>query len=209
MLNIKYVTEVLEKSKFGIFSNKGFIGQNGDLEVDRIISNKKGGQVLSLRVRNTSDRPLKIYSFDVADFVIPKKVNIRSILEHGWLQCSEVAIRPFFSKTEKNKIFLQRDQNPFSFDEKYGYIKDSLISEWFTHFEINRETFFIGAVTTADQFAQIFLKETENGFRVRVTSQFDGLIVEPGQVAKSEQIFFGIGSGGEVKKYSQKFWQIT
>ena len=61
------------------------------------------------------------------------------------------------------------------------------------------EDLVIGAVTTADQFAQIYIKQEAEGVRVRVTCQYDGLTLKPGQVVISEKTFFGDGEENKIK----------
>lgn len=197
----KQISVLIENSHYGFFGESGFVDNSNGPEIDRITQKDIGGDTYFLRVRNNTKDSIKIYSFVIADFVIPKNRTIGKVMEHGWLQCSEVALKSSSEKTEQNKLFLQRDQNPLSFKTEYGYISESIISEWFTFFEIEDLVCFIGAVTTADQFAQIFIKQTENGLRVRVTSQYDGLMLKPGEVIKSEKIFFGIGIESVVKKH--------
>ena len=169
-----------------------------NLQIDRIISKENNNLILQLRARNTSNKPVKIFSFVVADFILPSKIE--KVLEHGWLQCSEVSWKNPDEPTKETKLFLQRDQNHFSFKKEYGYIENSVISEWFTLIKMYGGDLFIGAVTTADQFSQIFVKKEEGGTRVRVTCQYDGLTLSPGQVVKSEKIFFAVGEESKIKK---------
>lgn len=179
-------------------STYGILGDNQNVEVDRITSSDNKNLILQIRVRNTTKTPVKIFSFVVAEFLIDK--DVESVLEHGWLQCSEVSYKKIDEPTQENKVFLQRDQNHYSFKPEYGYVDGSIISEWFTLIKMYQADLFIGAVTTADQFAQIFIKKEGLGTRIRVTSQYDGLIVNPGQVVFSEKIFFGIGDQKKIEK---------
>lgn len=182
----------IEQSSFGILPD------NKSLEIDRIVSKERENIILQLRVRNTSPKPVQIFSFVVADFILSQKVE--RVLENGWLQCSEVAFKKLDEPTKESKVFLQRDQNHFSFKKEYGYLEDSIISEWFTLIKMYGEDLFIGAVTTADQFSQIYIKQEDGGVRVRVTSQYDGLTLKPGQVVMSEKLFFGSGEEIKIKK---------
>lgn len=175
----------LENSIYGI------LGPTQKIEVERIISKEKDNTIFRIRARNDSGSSVKIYSFIVAEFIIPGKIE--KVLEHGWLQCSEVSYKTPDEETVESKVFLQRDQNHFSFKKDYGYIDGSVISEWFTVIKSKEKDVFIGAVTTADMFSQIFVKKEDEGIRVRVTCQYDGLILKPGEVLYSEKIFFGEG----------------
>ncbi len=169
-----------------------------NLQIDRVISKENNDLILQLRARNTTNKPVKIFSFIVAEFILPNKIE--KILEHGWLQCSEVSWKNLDEPTKEAKLFLQRDQNHFSFQKEYGHIEGAIISEWFTLVKMYGEDLFIGAVTTADQFTQIFVKSEGGGTRIKVTCQYDGLILNPGQVVKSEKIFFAVGEESKIKK---------
>lgn len=201
----KVFNECIENSTFGIFAKQDgavkFVDTlSGKVEIDRIVESYNGRKILSLRVRNTSRLPLKIYSFIVAEFYLPEEEFPSEVMENNWLQCSAAAYKRLTDPTERNVGFFQRDQNPYSFNKDYGHIKGSVISEWFTSLKFSNGNFFIGAVTTADQFAQIFVKKEGEKVLVRVASQFDGLVLTPGQVTKSEKIFFGFGKGSEIEK---------
>ena len=74
----------IEKSSYGTLPSY----QN--LEIDRIVSKEKENTVLQLRIRNTSSKPVQIFSFVIVEFILPQKVE--KVLENGWLQCSEVRI---------------------------------------------------------------------------------------------------------------------
>ena len=87
-----------------------------NLQIDRIISKENNNLILQLRARNTSNKPVKIFSFVVADFILPSKIE--KVLEHGWLQCSEVSWKNPDEPTKETKLFLQRDQNHFSFKKE-------------------------------------------------------------------------------------------
>lgn len=183
--------QAIENSSYGILPyTKG-------LEIDRIISKEGKNTLLQLRIKNISDKPEIINSFVVADFVLTRVFE--RALEHGWLQCSEVGYKTPRESTTELRIFLQRDQNHFSFKKEYGHIEGSIISEWFTLIKMYGEDLFIGAVTTANQFTQIYVKKEGELTRVRVTCQYDGLTVKPGQVVYSEKVFFGTGDADSLK----------
>jgi len=182
-------------------SSYGILPINSKVEIERIDSKYKGNLILQVRVRNTTNKPIKINSFVVAEFVL--KNGVEKVLEHGWLQCSEVRFKTLDEKTVENKYFLQRDQNHYSFKKEYGYVDDSIISEWFTLIKMKGKDLFIGAVTTANQFSQIYVKKEEKGIRIKVTCQYDGLTLKPGQVVYSEKIYFG--SSQEQEKIKKEF----
>lgn len=187
------ITKLISSSNFRIIPNN-------NVEVERIVEKYEGNSVYYLRVRNTSNENILINSFVVAEFLIPQNSVVESVLENNWLQCSEIKYKSINEVTIKNKTFLQRDQNPFSFKEEYGYVENSIISEWFTSVNFKDSNLFVGAVTTKDQFSQIFVKKEDVGTFIRVTCQFDGLTLRSGQVVKSEKIFVGVGSEVENKK---------
>jgi len=176
-----------------------------NIEVDRIEEKlNNNSSIFYLRIKNNSNKKITINSFVVAEFLIPKILNVKTVLENNWLQCSEVGYKNLDYSTLQNKLFLQRDQNPFSFKEEYGYVEGSIVSEWFTSINFKDGNLFVGAVTTKDQFSQIFVTKKDRGTFVRVTCQYDGLTLEPGQVIKSEKILFVLGNEEANKKYFAK-----
>lgn len=183
--------KIIDSSNFGILpTNK--------VEVERITEKHIDNIIYSIRVRNISKKNIKINSFVVSEFLIPQSFEVDSVLENNWLQCSEIKYKKVNESTVENREFLQRDQNPLSYKKEYGYVQNSIISEWFTSINFKDDkNLFLGAVTTKDQFSQIYIKSEDVGVFVRVTCQFDGLILKPGQVVKSEKIF--VGYGEEVK----------
>ncbi len=198
------IEKAIDGSNFGITISDGegfkFLNHSEqNIEIERIEEKYNGNKIISLRVRNTSKSPINIYSFVVSDFLISDERPVQ-IMENNWLQCSEVSYKGLDYHTKRNKGFLQRDQNPYSFLDKYGYVKGSIISEWFTTIRFNNKSLFIGAVTTANQFSQIYIKNGKSNLSIRVTCQYDGLILNPGQVIKSEKIFFKVGEEEGIQK---------
>lgn len=174
---------------------------HNNIEVDRIEEKYQGNSIFYLRVRNNSKKDIKINSFVVLEFFLPDDLKINNILENSWLQCGEVKYKKINEPTIKNKLFLQRDQNPYSFIEDYGYIDNSIVSEWFNSINFkNNKNLFLGAVTTKEQFSQIYVCEVKGKVLIRVTCQFDGLNLRSGQVAKSERIFVRYGDEEDNKK---------
>lgn len=186
------LSEIVNSSSYGL------LPANTDIEIDRASSKEKENLIFQLRIRNTSNKPVKIFSFVVAEFLLTEQVQ--EVLEHGWLQCSEVAFKKLNEPTKESKVFLQRDQNHFSFSKDYGYLDGSVVSEWFTVLKMYGSDLLIGAVTTADEFSQIYMKQEGGEVRVRVTCQYDGLTLKPGQVVMSEKLFFAVGLEQNIKK---------
>ena len=125
-----FTLETINSSIFGVLAKKGnadvFLGAgDGEIEIERIEKRNEDNLLLSVRVRNASSKSIKIFSFIVADFCLPQEYFPKKILEHGWLQCSEVCYKTLDGTTEQNTVFLKRDQNPFSFKEEYGYLQNS------------------------------------------------------------------------------------
>lgn len=200
---IKYI----DKSDFGIFVKIGskveyLDSQSNLVKISRKAERIKDGRVLRISLQNKSRKIIKVLSSVVVDFKLPHGFRPKEILEHGWLQCSEVKYKSLGNPTKQKRIFFRRDQNSFSFDENYGYLSDSIISEWFTVLRLNSSSLIIGAITTADQFSQIFVRKEGKATRVRVTCQFDGLAIQPGEIVKSEKITF---LQGEEEKTLKRF----
>lgn len=174
-------------------SNYYLLPDAKNIEVERIEEKYKSSLIYYLRIRNSTDKSITINSFVVAEFIIPDTFTVTSVLENNWLQCSEISYKNINESTIKNKTFLQRDQNPYSFKKEYGYIDSSIISEWFTSINFKNDNLFVGAVTTKNQFTQVYIKKEDMGTFVRITCQYDGLKLNPGEVIKSEKIFIRVG----------------
>ena len=176
------------KPKIGVFLRE-YPGQltlsHGGLKIE--LEDKKldkSTRVLRLRVKNTGNEVLHINSFQIGQFVISKK-DLNKVLENGWGQSSFSGYKSFSGHTRKSRFFLKRDQNPFSFRRDYGYLEKSIVNEWYTQLVSKNQAVVIGAVTVKEQYSQFFLKRVGNKLIVRVTSQFDGLSLEPGKEAFS------------------------
>lgn len=196
------------KPKIGVFLME-FPGQltqnNSDLKIefeDKRLD--KSTRILRLRVKNTSDKVLHINSFQIGQFIIFKKA-LNKVLENGWSQSSFSGYKPLSGYTKKNKLFLKRDQNPFSFQRDYGYLEKSIVNEWYTQLLSKNQAVVIGAVTVKEQYSQIFLKQLKDKLIIRITSQFDGLALKPGKEVFSEEIAIIIGS---VEKSLEKFGKL-
>src|SRR5512135_3315320 len=116
--------DLIKSSDFGLFTDYGYVKPGNGIEIDRIEEKINGQVILSLRVRNSTAKPVKIFSFMVSEFTLPANHKIEKVLEHGWLQCSEVSYKKLDQPTKESKVFLQRDQNHFSFQKEYGYVGD-------------------------------------------------------------------------------------
>lgn len=153
----------------------------------------KKSRILRLRVKNLGDESININSFLIGEFEISSK-GIEKILENGWGQSSFSGYKPFGGYTRKSKFFLKRDQNQFSFKFDYGYLNKSIVNEWYTQLVGKGSATVIGAVTTKDQYTQIYLRKNGDKITIRITSQFDGLPLKPGEEVFSETIAIITGS---------------
>lgn len=165
---------------------------NSLLQMVRSIDFNNGGLNLSAKITNISKRQIKVMSVVICDFILPAE-NIKQILEHGWLQASPSKYKDPIENTRKNRVFMIREHNPFSFKEEYGYLKGSIVSEWFSVLRLNGKSLVIGALTTKNQFVQIFIKKDRGDIRIRVTSQFDGKKIANGEIFKTELVGFFLG----------------
>lgn len=170
------------------------------LDIMRSVKEILGGYELQLTVRNKSDKKIKVYSIVVCDFLLPKNLKIKEVLEHGWLSCSTSRFRKPIEETKRKRIFLTWFQNANSFDKKYGYLTDSIISEWFTILREESSSFVIGAISTADQFSQVYIKKCKDSVRIRVTCQVDGLVLKPRDITESEKIVLLGGGESEINE---------
>ncbi len=187
-------------SRFGLFANINgvtkYIDSNNVEKIKvfrRMLEEGPEIFVFQAEVINESKEEVKINSIMVSEFLMDGKVE--SVLENGWGQSSFSGYRNKILRTKKNKFFLKRDQNPNSFLDDYGYMKNAMVNEWFTEVVFSDENVVIGAVTSADQFSQIYLRQEKEKLRVRVTCQLDGLILKPGEKVASEKIAFIKGRG--------------
>lgn len=97
-------------------------------------------------------------------------------------------------KTKRTSVFLKRDQNSYSFDPSYGYLDRSVVNEWYTQLVGNKKSVAIGAVTTKDQYSQVYIQKNGDNLAIRITSQFDGLPLRPQKEVFSETFAVVIGT---------------
>ena len=154
-------------------------------------------RILKLKITNKSDKDIAINSLLIQEYVI-SDFNIKEVLENGWQQCSFSGYRNNIKPTKRKRVFLVRDQNPFSFRKDFGYLKNSMVNEWYTQLVGTKKSTVIGAITTRDQFTQIYLRQEGKNLRIRITCQLDGVILEPGQEISSEKIAIITGSKEDV-----------
>lgn len=146
---------------------------------------------IEVELKNISDSTKFINSVVVADYTLPKTLgNFVEVLYNEWTQSGSCKVLEEIKGTEKSNYIMMRDQNPFSFLEEYGYLKSSLISEWFTRLSFEKLHFLAGALTTNNQYTVIYLKEEHESIRVRVVCQFDELEVPIGGKLITEKIVF-------------------
>lgn len=183
--------------KIGVFLRE-YPGQpiqsNPNLVIESIdyIPEKKT-RVWQIRVKNIGDQILHLNSFLIGEFEIPK-TQVKDILENGWGQSSFSGYKPLPGQTRKSLFFLKRDQNPYSFRKDFGYLNKSIVNEWYTQLVGDDKAVVIGAVTTKDQYSQIYLKIIEEKIIIRITSQYDGLPLNPGESIYSEKVAIVTGS---------------
>ena len=176
---------VKESDNFTFIPNTS--GRNSPLQFT--ISDTKSGnhRILQLKAKNVTNRTIFINSLVVAEFLIPN-FSPDQVLENGWQQCSFSGYRNKVIPTRKKRFILYRDENSHSFLPEYGYLDKSLVSEWFTELKHKEKSLVIGAITTSEQFSQIYVREESAGTRVRITCQFDSLPIEKGKTFVSEKI---------------------
>lgn len=153
-------------------------------------------RLLQLRVKNVGSRRVAVNSFLIAEFEIPDH-NLEGVLENGWGQSSFSGYRSPKDYTNRRRLFLKRDQNPLSFRRDFGYLDKSIVNEWFTQLVFKDRAAVIGAVTTKDQFSQIYVQNLNKNLKVRITSQFDGLTLDPGAEVSSEKVAIVVGQKEE------------
>ncbi|MEK7498170.1 MAG: glycosyltransferase [Patescibacteria group bacterium] len=183
------------KPKYGLFlKNRGKVLSDKNL-VFNLEDNKedKSTRLLRLRVKNIGKNSININSFLVGEFEISSH-GINEILYNGWGQSSFSGYKPLDGYTRKSHFFLKRDQNPFSFRFDYGYLDKSIVNEWYTQLVGEDSAVVIGAVTTKDQYTQVYLNPNGSKLTIRITSQFDGLSLKPGEEVFSETIAIITGS---------------
>lgn len=156
-------------------------------------------RLLQLRVKNMGSRGVPVNSFLIAEFEIPNH-DLVSVLENGWGQSSFSGYRSPKEYTKRRRLFLKRDQNSLSFRSDFGYLDKSIVNEWFTQLVFKDWAAVIGAVTTKDQFSQIYIQNLNEKLKVRITSQFDGLTLDPGEEVSSEKIVIVAGQKEETLK---------
>lgn len=183
------------KPKYGVFlKSKGLVWSQKDLVLgleDKKLD--KNTRLLRLKVHNLGKDNVNLKSFLVGEFEIGNLV-INEILVNGWSQSSFSGYKPFNGYTRKSRFFLKRDQNPFSFETDFGYLEKSLVNEWYTQLVNEKEAVVVGAATTKSQFAQIYVRKNREKTTIRITSQYDSLLLKPGEEVFSEIIAIVLGS---------------
>jgi hypothetical protein len=198
---------LLKTSEYGVFlsDSHGEYEKRDckDLLIERSVNViGDGAYVLKVKLTNKSNKLIKLNSILVADVVEKKKADrIKSILQNGWMQSSFADKTTKFTKTKKNRVFLKRDQNPYSFRCEFGYLKNSIINEWFTQINTLESSLLVGAITTAKQFTQIYIREQNEELAVRITCQTDGISIEPNEIIESEEILVVQGEEVEIQNY--------
>lgn len=183
------------KPRYGVFlKNKGYVWSQKDLVLS--LEDKKldeNTRLLRLRVNNLGKEATNLNSFLIGEFEIGD-LGINEILVNGWGQSSFSGYKPFSGYTKRSLLFLKRDQNPFSFETGFGYLEKSFTNEWYTQLVNGKNAVVIGAVTTKSQFAQVYVRKDREKTTIRITSQYDGLSLKPGEEVFSETIAIIFGS---------------
>ena len=165
------------------------------LKVNRVILNGASDRIaFKLKIFNDSKKRLRLNSAIISEFewdLNPKEI-IKTLI-NGWVQSSDSGYIEGIKQTKKTKLFLLRDQNPYSFKGEFGYIENSCISEWYTQLVLKDFALFIGAITVDKQFCQIFISKQEEHIKIRVTAQLDGITLAPKETIETEEILFLIG----------------
>jgi len=197
--------ERIKNSDFGVFyqypqdRNTRFFTPKDNLypiKVKRVIlRDKVDGMSMKLIVSNTSSKRLRINSVVISEFnwdIEPKLVD--RVLVNGWVQSSDSGYIEGIQATKKKKLFLKRDQNPYSFKEEFGYIPNSCVSEWYTQINLKDIALLAGAISVDKQFCQFYISSQENSILIRSTAQFDGITLAPGESIETEEILFLLGN---------------
>ncbi len=182
-----------------VLLERGEVLEDGSLHISKTKLGE-GTYVISGEVRNTTQKNIKINSVILADFSLP--VLPEKVLKNGLLSTSECQYVDKITPTRRSPMDIWFPQNPFSFRQDFGYLKRSLISEWFTELKFEEKSLVIGALTTQNQFSQIFVqKESKDSVHVRVTCQLDGKELQPGESVSLEDILFSLRDEDENLDY--------
>jgi len=180
-------------SEYGVFiekegNDKFIVSDNvGILGIKRkVVEGGENEFVVQVELRNIGEEDVLVKSMVVAEFLLTGKVE--KVLENGWGQSSFSGYRTQVKETKRKRIILKRDQNSNSFMKNFGYLEGSMVNEWFTQVVFSEKNCVFGAVTSADQFTQIYLKEGKDGLKVRITCQLDDYRLKPDEKLVSEKI---------------------
>jgi hypothetical protein len=158
--------------------------------------NSKGIQILQVNVKNIGTADILLNSILVSEFLLKGQIP-SEILENSWTQSGFSDYKKINEVTKRKRFFLTRDQNPYSFKNEFGYLKNSLVSEWYTQLVFKDYSMVIGAISIRNNFCQVYVREENGGVRVRITCQFDGLSLKPDESFESEKIAVISGSKDE------------
>lgn len=188
----------LAESVIGAYtSNDGFLSSKEFSDRLKFVVEKDspedGIQIIRLKVTNISNKSIKINSLLIGEFEI-KSVELKEVLANEWTQSGFSGYVSPSKYTKRRKFFLKRDQNPFSFRKDFGYLKRSIVSEWYTQLVFIDKAVVIGAITTKDQYTQVFVKAEKGKSTIRITSQLDGITISPKETVFSEKIAIITGS---------------
>ena len=180
------------KAKFGVFlkDKPGVFLNKNTSEIEFSFKHTqidKNTLILQLRIKNTGKDNFEINSLVISDLVLAD-LDPDEVLENAWTQSGFSGYRKGIPRSKRSMLFLMRDQNPFSYRSDYGYLNNSLVSEWYTQLLCGQRSLVIGAISVRRQFTQIFVRKEKKGTRVRITCQLDGLEIAPDETFESEKI---------------------
>lgn len=186
---MRNLQEILNDSEYWVnYDDEHFQNNSKPLKIERETN------PLQVTITNTTDKPIPIYAVVLADFYLSaEEYNLVEVLEHGWLQASATGMKKVGKSTWRNKVFMRRDQNQYSFKKEYGYLPGSIVSEWFSLLRFDKYAMVFGASTTAKQFTVIYVKKTYTGYRIRITCQFDEQVIHPEKTETTEKVWWGQG----------------
>lgn len=186
LINRKDFNPKIIRSSLKSFASPRHVIENG-VKTFILEEGKKNSCILQTKFVNKFSYTHKIATIVVCDFFIPN-IKPTKILSNGWLNTSKSEYVSPNHVSVTNKLLMQRDYNFRSFDESYGYVKKSIVSEWYTEIVLGSRSLVIGAITTKDYFTQVFVKQENRGVKVRVTCQVDDISIKPGHPLLSEKI---------------------
>jgi len=132
---------------------------------------------------NISSKPQRINAIQCFELVLTN-CGVAKVLENSWTQSGKSKYVDLSHVSTKNMFILIRDSNPFSYKREYGYLPNSIVSEWYTSLLFLQEALFVGALSVDKYYSQVFIKKTKQDIKIRSTVQMDGVALAPGSRTK-------------------------